>query len=78
MSDTSTLLLTSGVSGRVRALFSMRELKRLVTIIHALILFILLPFRVVVEAEDRSGGHQRRETGAEGLVSSGYKYMLLD
>ncbi|CAN7129261.1 monoacylglycerol lipase [Brassica rapa] len=55
MSDTSTLLLTSGASGRVRALFSMRELKRLVTIIHALILFILLPFRVVV---------WRRRTGA--------------
>ena len=55
MSDTSTLLLTSGVSGRVRALFSMRELRCLVTIIHALILFILLPFRVVV---------WRRRTGA--------------
>ncbi|KAJ4884460.1 alpha/beta-Hydrolases superfamily protein [Raphanus sativus] len=55
MSDTSTLLLTSGASGRVRALFSMRELRRLVTIIHSLILFILLPFRVVV---------WRRRTGA--------------
>ncbi|VVA95154.1 unnamed protein product [Arabis nemorensis] len=47
-SDSSTLILTSGASGRVRALFSMRELKRLVTIIQSLILFLLLPFRVVV------------------------------
>lgn len=54
-SDSSTLILTSGASGRVRALFSMRELKRLVTIIQTLILFLLLPFRVVV---------WRRRTGA--------------
>ncbi|KAL1192182.1 Caffeoylshikimate esterase [Cardamine amara subsp. amara] len=54
-SDSSTLILTSGASGRVRALFSMRELKRLVTIIQSLILFLLLPFRVVV---------WRRRTGA--------------
>ncbi|KAG2322500.1 hypothetical protein Bca4012_056743 [Brassica carinata] len=55
MSGSSPLLLTSGASGRVRALFSMRELKRLVAIIHSLVLFILLPFRVVV---------WRRRTGA--------------
>ncbi|CAH8312082.1 unnamed protein product [Eruca vesicaria subsp. sativa] len=55
MSNPSPLLLTSGASGRVRALFSTRELKRLFTIIHSLILFILLPFRVVV---------WRRRTGA--------------
>ncbi|CAE5964012.1 unnamed protein product [Arabidopsis arenosa] len=54
-SDSSTLILTSGASGRVRVLFSMRELKRLVTIIQSLILFLLLPFRVVV---------WRRRTGA--------------
>uniref|UniRef100_A0A1J3G915 Caffeoylshikimate esterase n=1 Tax=Noccaea caerulescens TaxID=107243 RepID=A0A1J3G915_NOCCA len=53
--SSSTLILTSGASGRVRALFSMRELKRLVTIIQSLILFLLLPFRVVV---------WRRRTGA--------------
>lgn len=44
----SALILTSGASGRVRALFSMRELKRLFTIIHSLILFLLLPFRFVL------------------------------
>ncbi|KAJ0255709.1 Lysophospholipase like protein [Hirschfeldia incana] len=44
----SALILTSGASGRVRALFSMRELKGLVTIIHSLVLFLLLPFRAVV------------------------------
>ncbi|CAH8359445.1 unnamed protein product [Eruca vesicaria subsp. sativa] len=44
----SALILTSGASGRVTALFSMRELKRLVNIIHSLILFLLLPFRVVL------------------------------
>lgn len=54
-SDSSTLILTSGASGRVRVLFSMRELKRLVTFIQSLILFLLLPFRVVV---------WRRRTGA--------------
>lgn len=44
----SALILTSGASGRVRALFSMRELKRLFTIIHSLVLFLLLPFRAVL------------------------------
>ncbi|XP_010428276.1 PREDICTED: monoglyceride lipase [Camelina sativa] len=47
-SSSSTLILTSGASGRVRVLFSMRELKRLFTFIQSLILFLLLPFRVVV------------------------------
>ena len=69
MSDTSTLLLTSGASGRVRALFSMRELKRLVTIIHALILFILLPFRVVVWRR-RSGAVAIRDEKQERKVWS--------
>ncbi|XP_010540033.1 PREDICTED: monoglyceride lipase [Tarenaya hassleriana] len=47
-SGSPTLILTSGASGRVRALFSMRELKRLVMIIQAMILFLFLPIRVVV------------------------------
>ncbi|XP_057514286.1 uncharacterized protein LOC130796028 [Actinidia eriantha] len=38
------VMLTSGASGRVNALFSMRVLRRLLTLINALVMLLLLPF----------------------------------
>ncbi|OVA05736.1 Alpha/beta hydrolase fold-1 [Macleaya cordata] len=44
--SSTSLLLTSGASGRVNALLSLRALKRLVMLINAIILFLLVPFKV--------------------------------
>ncbi|XP_050218383.1 uncharacterized protein LOC126669097 [Mercurialis annua] len=44
-SPSTTLILTSGASGRINALFSVRALKSLLILIKAVVLFILLPFR---------------------------------
>ncbi|KAI4352067.1 hypothetical protein L6164_006353 [Bauhinia variegata] len=44
-SSPSTLILTSGATGRVNALFSLRALKSLFMLINAIILFLLVPFR---------------------------------
>lgn len=44
-SSSSTLMLTSGASGRINALFSLRAMKSLLMLIHAFILLLLLPFR---------------------------------
>ncbi|WCJ42152.1 alpha/beta-Hydrolases superfamily protein [Euphorbia peplus] len=43
--STSSLMLTSGASGRINALFSVRALKSLLVFINAVVLLILLPFR---------------------------------
>ncbi|XP_006441311.2 uncharacterized protein LOC102616178 [Citrus sinensis] len=40
-----SLILTSGASGRINALFSLRALKCLIAIVNALILILLAPFR---------------------------------
>jgi len=41
----STLILTSGASGRIRALFSLRALKALLAFFNAVVLLLLFPFR---------------------------------
>lgn len=41
----SSLILTSGASGRINALFSLRLLKSLLMLINAAVLLLLLPFR---------------------------------
>lgn len=41
----SSLILTSGASGRISALFSLRALRSLMMLINAFFLFLLLPFR---------------------------------
>ncbi|CAI0400413.1 unnamed protein product [Linum tenue] len=45
VSATQSLMLTSGASGRINALFSARALKGLLALIHALLILLLLPFR---------------------------------
>ncbi|MBA0830472.1 hypothetical protein Goarm_015004, partial [Gossypium armourianum] len=37
--------LTSGASGRINALFSLRALRSLLLLLNAVVLFLLLPFR---------------------------------
>ena len=41
----ASLILTSGATGRVNALFSLRALKSLLVLINAVVLLLLLPFR---------------------------------
>nr|KYP67427.1 Monoglyceride lipase [Cajanus cajan] len=41
----AALLLTSGASGRIRALFSLRALRALVALLNAVVLVLLSPFR---------------------------------
>ncbi|KAG5229713.1 monoglyceride lipase [Salix suchowensis] len=44
-SSSPSLILTSGASGRIRALFSVQALKSLVMLINAFFLLLLIPFR---------------------------------
>lgn len=44
-SSSSSLILTSGASGRVNALLTMRALKSLIMLVNAFILLLLVPFR---------------------------------
>lgn len=44
-SSSSSLILTSGASGRINALLSMRALKSLIMLVNAFILLLLVPFR---------------------------------
>lgn len=44
-SGASSLILTSGASGRIRAIFSLQALRSLVKLITAVVLLLLLPFR---------------------------------
>lgn len=44
-SSSSSLILTSGASGRINALLSMRALKSFIMLVNAFILFLLVPFR---------------------------------
>ncbi|CAN0902274.1 Monoglyceride lipase [Linum grandiflorum] len=53
-----SLMLTSGASGRINALFSVRALKSLLAFIHAVVILFLLPFR--------GGGGRRRSGSAAG------------
>ena len=44
-SSSSSLILTSGASGRINALLSMRALKSLIMLVNAFVLLLLFPFR---------------------------------
>ncbi|KAK8952252.1 hypothetical protein KSP39_PZI004631 [Platanthera zijinensis] len=68
------MMLTSGATGRVRALFSLRSLRSLLLLLNGILLLLLLPFRrraIVVSAEEkldasglagRRGGDEKRES----------------
>lgn len=60
-SSEATIILTSGASGRISALFSLRVLKSLFLLINAFVLLLLLPFR----------GRRRMTSPSTMMASSG-------
>lgn len=78
ISSTSTLILTSGASGRINALFSLRVMRSLLMLIRAFVFLLLLPFRrqprrvaastVVV---DKAAGASDEKKQGEGSGGSG-------
>ncbi|GFP96518.1 monoglyceride lipase [Phtheirospermum japonicum] len=79
--DAATLMLTSGASGRINALFSLRVLKSLWRLIGAFFLIFLLPFRgrprrcmAVAEPSEKGGrgggcsGKEEKSAAAGGKV----------
>ncbi|CAI9767391.1 unnamed protein product [Fraxinus pennsylvanica] len=64
-SDSSTtLMLTSGASGRINALVSLSALRSLWLMIHAFVLLLLLPFRgrfYITSAEKGGGSGESKE-----------------
>ncbi|OWM82976.1 hypothetical protein CDL15_Pgr005376 [Punica granatum] len=63
-SASSTLILTSGASGRISALFSVRAMRSLMMLIHAFILLLLMPFRGRPKRASASSGVVDKATGA--------------
>ncbi|CAL0312338.1 unnamed protein product [Lupinus luteus] len=55
------MMLTSGATGRISALFSLNALKSLIVFLNGVVLLILLPFRVLVStpAKDDHEGHRK-------------------
>lgn len=58
--DPSSLILTSGASGRVNVIFSVRALRALLRVINLLVFFLLFPFRgrfssSTAEKEEKGG-----------------------
>ncbi|GLT55888.1 hypothetical protein SLA2020_289730 [Shorea laevis] len=69
----ASLILTSGASGRVNALFSLRALRRLWVTINALVLILVLPFRgrkraAVINSGDKVGKDEKGESGRKVAV----------
>ncbi|KAF8031499.1 hypothetical protein BT93_D0652 [Corymbia citriodora subsp. variegata] len=69
-SSPSALMLTSGASGRINALFSLRALKSLLVLIRAVVLLLLMPFRgrkrvvlVSATAADKSKDERSESNG---------------
>lgn len=70
---TPSLILTSGASGRVNALLSIRAWRRLCVFINALVLILLLPFRgrkraTVINSVEKVGKEEKGESGRKGAV----------
>ncbi|KAG6673103.1 hypothetical protein I3842_16G094900 [Carya illinoinensis] len=70
---TSSVMLTSGASGRVNALFSLRVWRSLIMLINAFVLLLLVPFRGRRRDEKReeSGGAQHHLGKGVGGSSGG-------
>ncbi|XP_075480676.1 uncharacterized protein LOC142521351 [Primulina tabacum] len=64
----STVMLTSGASGRINALLSLRLLKSLWLLINAFLLIFLLPFRGRRSAEKGGSGGGGKEEKPQGKV----------
>ncbi|KAI3463558.1 hypothetical protein Pfo_020221 [Paulownia fortunei] len=73
--DAPTVMLTSGASGRINALFSLRALRSSWLLINAFFLILLLPFRgrrrcmaAPESAEKGGGGKEEKPSAAPGKV----------
>ena len=60
--------LTSGASGRINALFSLRALRTLLLLLNAVVLLLLLPFRVqgrvsAANSGEKAGKDEKQESG---------------
>lgn len=64
----STVMLTSGASGRINALLSLRLLKSLWLLINAFLLIFLLPFREGRSADKGGNGGGGKEDKPQGKV----------
>lgn len=67
--------LTSGASGRINALFSLRALRSLLLLLNAAVLFLLLPFRGQRRASaicsgDKVGKEEKQDCRRKGSSSS--------
>ncbi|KAB2054955.1 hypothetical protein ES319_A11G002300v1 [Gossypium barbadense] len=62
--------LTSGASGRINALFSLRALRSLLLLLNAVVLLLLLPFRGKANSGDNAGKDEKQESGRKGSASS--------
>ncbi|KAJ7970231.1 Monoglyceride lipase [Quillaja saponaria] len=70
-SSLSTLILTSGATGRINALFSLRALKSLLMLVSSFVLLLLLPFRGrkrVPTAEKTSKDEKQQECHRKGAM----------
>ncbi|CAA0806857.1 alpha/beta-Hydrolases superfamily protein [Striga hermonthica] len=82
--DMATLMLTSGASGRINALLSLRVLRSLWRLVGAFFLFFLLPFRgrprrgVVVLLHGLNEHSGRYNDFAKKLNANGFKVYGLD
>lgn len=74
--DAAAVMLTSGASGRINALFSLRVLRSLWLLINSFFLIFLLPFRgrrrcmVAPESAEKGGvgGKEEKASAASGKV----------
>ncbi|KAI3455118.1 hypothetical protein Pfo_011781 [Paulownia fortunei] len=75
--DAATLMLTSGASGRINALLSLRALRSVWRLISAFFLILLLPFRgrrrcmavgVAPESAEKGGGKDEKPSATTGKV----------
>ncbi|EOY21509.1 Alpha/beta-Hydrolases superfamily protein isoform 3 [Theobroma cacao] len=62
---------TSGASGRINALFSLRALRSLMMLVNAIVLLLLLPFRgqkraVAINSGEKVGKDEKQESGRKG------------
>lgn len=75
--DGAAVMLTSGASGRINALLSLRAWRSVLRLISAFLLILLLPFRgrrrcmavgVAPESSEKGGGKEEKSSATTGMV----------
>ncbi|XP_075661510.1 uncharacterized protein LOC142631265 [Castanea sativa] len=64
----TTAMLTSGASGRVRALFSVRVWRSLVMVMNALVILLLVPFRRRRQKNEEGGSQSQSQSQSQKKV----------